>query len=402
MGALARRLRRAFGHGGDVALAAKKAAFEAALRATEKLGAGLAEHLILLRRYFVAGERLAKLEAEACGGARKDDRKSIGVEEPVEEPPALAAATASAAERWADANAVVRRSAAAVVVEHALQPLRAFHAAAGARVAAALDAHARAWADGGDAATVAAARAAAAAALDESVAEHGKLVDRVSVVLAAVHAELFAHVARGLDGAAEGLPPAARRSVEAQMAASIKAGGPVAPRAKRTAARKVFDVVTGQKRFGEHDRHDRAERERRRQIEIFRNQLANAEESAAARAGEAPHTPAPPAAPPPPGLLAAQRAPPPRPSDDADAGPRKSMRLFATTVAPPRPDGPQAFVEAIYNCSPDKADELCFSQGHKMAVVDDETGGCPAGWLLCQMPYTGISGYVPENYVRRL
>ncbi|KAH8098722.1 hypothetical protein JL720_1685 [Aureococcus anophagefferens] len=86
----------------DGEMEARRAEFADMLGGVDELGAGLAEHVAVLRAYFANSEALAGSPDLA----------------------AVEAGTRLARERWAYLNAVVRRSAAGVLVECCLDPLR--------------------------------------------------------------------------------------------------------------------------------------------------------------------------------------------------------------------------------------------------------------------------------------
>jgi len=122
----------------------------AMLKEVDDLGAGFSVHVAKLREYYSNGEALGDVAASYwSGGARdrRDDWADSGLEmrEPSErqraETTQVEAATVLMRERWAFLNTVTRRSAVAVLVSGALDPLRTLATETRAGVARALELH---------------------------------------------------------------------------------------------------------------------------------------------------------------------------------------------------------------------------------------------------------------------
>lgn len=321
---------RLVGVSGDAEIEATRKTLTELKRDVEELGSGVSEHLQFLRTYFENAERLSVVMASYYGGEFDRD----GAENPLQLRVAL--------ERWAYLNKVARRSAAAVILEHSLDPLRTLSddiVAAQKK----LEVY--------DVALAAkepteVARGQAIDTIQAATAKRDALVVDTACALSACHAELFSATAEYLDEACEHLPEEAAAKFRNQMRDLIKIGGPALPRKDRSRTRKAFEVVTGKARLDDFKREtEEIDRRRRLQEEQFKRALQDQQDR--------------------------QRPPPP-------------------------PNAPPIYfrgVVALFDCDADADGELSFRQGDVITLLDDSDRDWWKGELRGQV------GLFPANYV---
>ncbi|KAH8045078.1 hypothetical protein JL722_14388 [Aureococcus anophagefferens] len=238
----------------DGEMEARRAEFADMLGGVDELGAGLAEHVAVLRAYFANSEALAEV-----------------------------AGTRLARERWAYLNAVVRRSAAGVLVECCLDPLRTLATATKRTVTGALasyDARRADYAhflkrgppkDAPDAldrarADYDLARRAALDAIAAALDAYRELVEDVACCVAAVHAELVAAAAGYVGEACDALPAGAVAKARGATRDCVKVGGPAIAPEQRSAAGRALAVLTGKRELADLKR-EAADLEDRRRLQ---------------------------------------------------------------------------------------------------------------------------------------
>ncbi|KAJ8611018.1 hypothetical protein CTAYLR_007062 [Chrysophaeum taylorii] len=378
------------GAGAEDQIGAARKVFAEMATDMDVLGAGISEHLSYLRSYGSNAEKLAGVVASYAEGKfdrREEWAQAIGEAPPP--PPAWGEAARVSKERWAYATNVVRRSAVAIVVTHALDPLRELAGEESAAVRRALEAYDGARAEyfhqstsvssEDETATAArrrdAARDQALQALETICARYDAVVVEAACALAAAHAEFLAAVADFAAEACERLPADVAAKFRSQMRDVIKVGGPAVVRKERSGARKAYELVTGKAQFEDYKR-ERAEADRRRRMQQEQFRRAVSEDAK-------PH---------PPGT-------PPQNRDTLVHSTRKPTKSIRATelLRRERPDAGKTTkdktVVAVYDCAADLDGELSFSKGDIIRVLDDSDPGWWKGQLADEV------GLFPANYV---
>ncbi|KAH8067247.1 hypothetical protein JL721_7651 [Aureococcus anophagefferens] len=365
----------------DGEMEARRAEFADMLGGVDELGAGLAEHVAVLRAYFSNSEALAEVVASYWGGGDLDrrgawaatglaaERRSPGLAAERRSPDlaAVEAGTRLARERWAYLNAVVRRSAAGVLVECCLDPLRTLATATKRTVTGALasyDARRADYAhflkrgppkDAPDAldrarADYDLARRAALDAIAAALDAYTALVSDVACCVAAVHAELVAAAAGYVGEACDALPAGAVAKARGATRDCVKVGGPAIAPEQRSAAGRALAVLTG-----------------KRELADLKREAADLEDRRRLQADQA-------------------RA--------AILGTRIRPARGALGAPPTPPDAPNRVVVALFDCVGDDDGELSFAAGALITVVDASDDGWWTG------DADGKRGVFPANYVK--
>ena len=416
----------------DGEMEARRAEFADMLGGVDELGAGLAEHVAVLRAYFANSEALAEVVASYWGGGDLDRRGAwaatgLAAERRSPDLAAVEAGTRLARERWAYLNAVVRRSAAGVLVECCLDPLRTLATATKRTVTGALasyDARRADYAhflrrgppkDAPDAldrarADYDLARRAALDAIAAARDEYRELAKDVACCVAAVHAELVAAAAGYVGEACDALPAGAVARARRATRDCVKVGGPALAPEARSAAGRALAVLTGKRELADLKR-EAADLEDRRRLQADQARaailgdaaspkardslLGDAVPGGSAIAGAQPRPPpAPPRAPPTAADYERQSRRPVKSSRRFVASGRfENARAFADAPAP----GAGFRVVALFDCAADEDGELALAKGDVVTVTD----ASDAGWWKGTTD-DGASGVFPSNYVAPL
>lgn len=361
---LSRRLKSAVGlaAGEDEEVAAARKVFGEMQRDLEVVGAGLSEQVRLLKNYYETEEKLAAVVAAYhAGGDRNAEWAALGGSchhEAWAEP-----ASKTWAERCAYLNHVARRSAAALIVEHGLDPMREVARRVG-DVKKALDAYdlavaAREVAEkkkkenlDGARRDETSRRGEALAAVEGILAAFDAAVVDAACVLAATQAELYSATAEYVNEACEKLTPAVSEKFRGQVLDLVKVGGPALVERERSRARKAYELISGRKQLDDY-RREREEAERRRKLQAAQFERALAEPT---------------------------RKP-------VESG--KVPEVSSTQT--------RRIVRALFDCAGEEDGELSFAKDAKFALLDDSHPDWWTGRL-----DDGTVGFFPANYVVEL
>lgn len=376
----------------DAELLSARKAFTEMTRDLEVLGAGLCEHLQLLRSYYENAEKLSSVLSEYFGSGPMD-RSSEWIEAGGSElairnrDDGLIEATKTSMERWAYLNAVARRSATALIVELALDPLRKLAGEGVASVRKAISDSESSRIDYEQARTskkatreqidetrvrFEASRAAALNAIEASLSTFDCLVVDAACTLAACHTELLAATAELTDEAVAQLPPDVAAIFREQMRDMVKVGGPEIVKKDRSKARTAWELLTGKKQLEDYrsERED-VELKRRLQQEQFKRVVQERQPPSAS---------------------------PPESGQQSVLGgseptqPICPAKQRESDAYPPR----NKTVTAAYDCVGERPGELSFAKGDSILVIDDSDPSWWKGQLLQSSRQVGL---FPSNYV---
>lgn len=368
----------------DEQLSESRKALSEMVKDLELVGSGVSEHVLVLRNYYENGDKLSGVISEFFSGGESDRsrewREAGG--KPGSSDPGLAAATRISNERWQYLNAVARRSAAKIIVEEALNPLRDLASDVSSRIRKELDAHDLAKADylykKGKAKKFSSAEIAQAEALNDStrqialdsieaaLTKFDECASNAACVLAGCHAELLAASAEYLDEAFEHLPSTKFRD---QMRDTVKVGGPALARKKRSRARRTFELISGKSKLDDYRReNEEAERRLKLQEEQFKRALQEEEEEETS------------------GKTNEDQTTTTNFAVEASRRVEQRARLNQYTV-----------VRALFDCVGEEEGELTFNKDEMIQVLDHSSAD--SGWCEGQLLRSGQVGLFPANYV---
>lgn len=362
----------------DEELVESRKVLSAMVKDLELVGSGVSEHVLMLRNYYENGDKLSCVVSEFFYGEKdksKEWEEANGKPYAVDE--GLAEAARVSTERWQYLNAVARRSAAKIIVEEALNPLRNLSDEISSRIRKELDAHDLAKADllykrgkkkftsqqiAQAEALNDSTRQTALDSIEAALRKFDECVTNAVCVLAGCHVELFAASAEYLEEAFEHLPSTKFRD---QMREMVKVGGPALARKKRSGARRAFELLSGKSKMDDFKKEEEdAERRLRLQEEQFKRAIQEEEVETSRDEPESKSTFAAEAS-----RLVEERA-----------------RLAQYAV-----------VRAIFDCVGEEEGELSFRKGELIEIMDDSTAD--SGWCEGRLLGSGQVGLFPSNYV---